>query len=261
MKHMKSAGFTIVESVVASSILLAILGGVMMQVNSIRASISKSEQLLALDAMESWVSPLISDVEAVKYSSTFIKNRSLQNCLNGRTSCRHGGKYNIRIRLKGQKEPISGNSSKFDRNGMVCQTKNCEAYRLRTQVITNCMSGNACRSLGYLTVRYDIQRIADKKVLRTRYLEVNRFESARFPNLSVSCPGNQVLKGVGISGEALCEKQEDIKFVNDIGQTITGNIDVKKKDCRASNQDPANDQYYIQGMNQNGDLLCAERFW
>ena len=255
------SGFTLVESILAFSVLTAILAMVSLKVNSVRSHIKKTEQILALDALELWLTPILSDYETLSFSSTFLRSRTLENCLTGRSACRSGSTFQFALYLKGQKEPLTGPSSAYDRNGSLCTEEKCGEYKILSQVRVNCLSGGTCRNSEFLNVRFDMIRIRDNKRIRTRFIETSKRKNNRFPNLSIRCPGQQILRGVGINGEALCVRQEDIVFQNSRGESLTGTVEVKNKDCRDGNQDQNRDQNFVLGMDQNGNLLCDERFW
>ena len=262
MKNFSSnKGFTLIESIVATAFLMGILGGVMIKVNTIKEHIVRTEKVLSLDSLESWLRPILVDQEAIAFSASKLKDKRLSNCLEGRFSCLDKQEYSLSIYLRGQKEPITGRKAKYDRDGVTCDERRCGYYRIRTSVTTHCAIGSNCSNPEFLTVKYEIQDLKENgKTLRLGFLESNRFRNKRFPQLSVTCPGDQVLRGVGISGEPLCVRQGDVKLTDASGDIDTGVIDVKRRDCRQINQDQR-DQYYIQGMTRSGDLLCAERFW
>ncbi|SMF78139.1 hypothetical protein [Pseudobacteriovorax antillogorgiicola] len=260
MKLPRSDGFTLVESVIAGAVLLVILGGVMMKVTSITDHIRKTEQILALDSLESWLAPLLTDLESLRYSASLLKDKQLQACLEGKLPCRSDRDFPLPVFLKGQKNPISGAGSRYDANGNLCFDDKCEAYQVNTVVQTNCSVGAVCESPSFLTIRYDIVDSKSNKTIRKFFLEANRFRNKRFPNLYTTCVENQVLRGLGINGEPLCVALSDIKLKNSAGDIDTGQIQVKAKDCAEANSDDR-DQFYVRGMNRQGDLLCAKRFW
>ncbi len=255
-------GFSLMETVIALGILAAIASGVAVKMDNIKSHMEETEQIMALDNFERQLIDLLSDFETIKHSVRLSNRSALKACFFSETvSCQDEQKALVNIRLEGTRQALTGPRVYYDLQGNRCQSA-CEGLRVISSVIVRCSTGKLCAQPDNVISRYQIVRTSDKKVMRDDYIEADQFSNGQFPNINISCPSrDQVLRGIGVKGQPLCVSRSTISFVDDVGGQLTGQIQVKPKNCSDLNQDPNQDQNFIVGISASGELLCAPRFW
>jgi Tfp pilus assembly protein PilV len=256
------AGFSLAETIVSMAALGAILIGVGFEVQSIKASISSTERLMALDAMEIDISQMLSDKETVYYSIKKSSNSALKSCVfSDKTPCRNGKFYPVDLYLEGQNLPLSGKRVYYDKNANVCGTT-CKDYMVKSYILVSCGNKSSCKKPVSLAFGFDIIDVTRKKSARKSFGEVKLSGLRRFVDLSVSCGSPQkILRGIGIYGQALCEKASAIVYKDEDGKPLKGSVNVQAKNCNALNTDPSKDQYFVTGLDNEGNIICGPRFW
>lgn len=256
------AGFSLAETVVSMAALAAILIGVSFEVSSIKASISSTERLMALDSMEHDLSQMLSDKDTVYNSISRSSSSSLRNCVfSEKKACRHGKFYPVDIRLEGQSTPLSGKQVYYDKNANFCGRK-CKNYMVKTYILVSCGDKSSCQKPVSLAFGFDIIDVARKKSARKGFGEVKLSGLRRFEDISVSCRDkSKILRGIGIYGQALCEKASNIVYRDEKGNALKQSVSVKAKNCASLNQNPSSDQYYVTGIDNEGNISCGPRFW
>ena len=256
------AGFSLAETVISMAALGAILLGVGFEVQSIKSNISATERLMALDAMENDLSQMLSEKETVYYSITKSSNAALKSCIfSDKSPCRNGKFYPLDLYLEGQNLPLSGNRVYYDKNANFCGAT-CKDFMVKSYVLVSCGNKSSCNKPVSLAFGFDIIDVARAKSARKSFGEVKFSGLRRFADLNVSCGSSQkILRGIGIYGQALCEKASDIVYKDDDGKPLKVSISVQAKNCSALNTDPTKDQYFVTGVDNEGNIICGPRFW
>lgn len=260
--HQENAGFSLAETIVSMAALGAILIGVGFEVNTINSSITTTERLLALDALELNMAEMLSDKETVYYSIAKSSNGALKGCVfSDDKSCANGKFYEISLYLEGQNVPLSGQDVFYDRNANYCG-KSCNDLYVRTFIQVSCGNIASCNKPIGLAFGFDVAYGSGKSVVRKGFGEVRLSGLKRFADLNVSCgSNNKILRGIGIFGQALCDNVSSIVYRDDDGKPLKNSLTVKPKDCSQLNADPEKDQFYVGGIDNKGNILCGPRFW
>ncbi|MFW7381867.1 MAG: type II secretion system protein [Oligoflexus sp.] len=261
MKLRDRKGFALVEVVVAMGFLLAIVGGVLLKMNSVQSHIRQTEKILSADNLEQNLMELVSDYDTLIYSVNQRSNAGLRSCLlNENSSCRSGQSFRQDFYLEGERVPFTGANVYYDFQGNRCDGP-CDGFRLITFVTVRCARGNLCNQPDHSTVRYDIYASGEEKPIRRDFVDIKRYSQGRFPGVNLACRSpQQVLRGIGINGRALCVNRNQIKLKSSSGEDLSGNFNVTPRDCSQLNQ-AEKDQSFVVGITKEGALLCGEKFW
>lgn len=254
-------GFALIEVIVVLGFLIAIIGGVLLKVDSINNHIRQTERILAVDNLEQNIMELLSDHDTLIYSVKRAGNAALRNCLLSETAtCQSGATYRQDFYLEGDQVAFTGPTVFYDHKGNRCSGQ-CEGVRVITSVNVRCAQGNSCNQPLHTTVRYEIFATGQDQAMRKDFIDIKRYSDGKFPGISLSCRSpQQVLRGIGINGQALCVNRNQIKLQSQDGEKLSGNFNVAPRDCSQLNQ-AEKDQSFILGITEEGTLLCGERFW
>lgn len=254
-------GATLVEAMVALGFLAAIIGGVIMKFESIQNHARQTERILALDNFEQNLMAFAADRDSIVDSVQRSNNAQLRGCVLSTTgNCQHNREYELPLFLVGQNNPFTGANVFYDHAATVCEGS-CEGFRVRTFLVTRCSGAQTCRSPTNMTVRYDIIPTGENQATRRDYVAVRQFQDGKFPGISLSCASpQQIIRGLGINGQAICVDRSQVPLRTESGDRITGTFDVSPRNCAELNENEG-DQHFIAGLGANGVIQCGAKFW
>ncbi len=260
------SGFSIIEVLISSSILLTLFAGLGYKMKSIKKQLDDTAQVMAIDALEGSLIDFMKSWDNIAYSLDHAGPLNLRRCFRGQTTCIHNSKFEIPLYREGQSQPFTGARVIYDKNAVPCQPKGvCEGPRLsvRTIVSPQCMQreSQSCQGSHYTLVIAEIYQVESGKIVRKFIQEVEKYADGKFPGLSLRCSqAGSVLHGIGLRGEALCTPREEIALLDVAAHPVPLEIAVTPLDCSSMNKS-VDDQYSVKGLGADGIISCAPRFW
>lgn len=255
-------GATLVEILVAAAFLgIIVVAGVlqMRNINTVKAALQRGQ---AIDVIEHSTRALFAREDVLKASADKSSSTKLKQCLNG-NGCNNGASYNVDMYLPNQSKPFAGQNVTFDVSGSPCNMASggCRGvYRQPTRITTRCASGGSCTSASNVSVSFAIVDIKSGKTLRTDVVDRRLATKTQLGGASLSCPSGQILRGIGMNGEALCTKLSNVQYEDAKSGQVSINIKVQPSDCRDKNT-TADDQYFVAGYDKNGVVQCKAKDW
>lgn len=263
------AGFGMTETIISSAAVLSILTAIGINVQAVREHMSVTERILAMDHLERNISALVTDSGAVRYSVLKSGSQDLRRCViaNIANSCQNGRAFRLSILPEGHREPITGPDVFYDQTGTRCTSCASDDYltKVETFLQTNCSGTSTCARPNSLVMLTVISSSAPEgKVIlkeRRRYGEVRDQSSSKFPNLSIECSSpSEVLRGIGLLGQAICEPLSAITYTDENGDAF-GPLNVLPRNCSAAIAANDREQSFVTGFDTRGNVICGDRFW
>lgn len=274
----RQAGVSLVEVVMATGIVGIVAAGgyyQMKNINVVKANLARGQ---AVDVIEFGTRKLLEQDDVILATVARSNSPALKQCFAGK-GCQSPANpatkdqpipvkaYSVQMYLPGQTKPFAGKSVFFDKNGTLWDpnapgsVRPRSRYRMLTDLLVGCDA--ACASPSHVAVRFAIQKWdSNKRSWRTlRADTVDRIDNGKFSlkGMTLECPAQQVLRGVGVQGEPICVSINDLEYEG----TTNGNnivVDIKPRDCRTLNKD-AKDQYYVHGYDKEGNIKCEPKTW
>ncbi len=259
-----SQGFTLIEILIALAVLGISVSAVAVKMRQAQGVLNETNRLMALDALEASITAFEEDPRVLNYSIEKATNSYLKSCVLQRNTCTQGKGFALDLYRVGDSAPMTGNSVRYDAQGKPCAPGPCQAaFSYRTIVFPSCARTATCSGPDYVLLRTDLLRLDRNppKLVRSFVREVERSRDQKFPGIQLNCKdSSNVLRGIGLGGEALCVPLSTLSYADDQGQALPQNLQVPPVDCRTLDQNTG-DQHYIQALDKNGKLSCANRFW
>lgn len=258
------SGFSTVEALIATGILGTVVVGGTVHMKNVNHTLEDLRYGQTTDAFEHNLFKVLSDSRNIDYTVSKAASAKLKGCTKGTSTCKNGERFPVDLYLDKQLTPYAGKSVYFDKNGMQCTKNTCQNLQVLTDVVIYCGNAATCTKANQLGIVYSIVKLEGKKpgvTLHSGGVEVVSSNNATVTGFNLKCGNNQVISGVGFSGQAICENINKVKYSDkfqDSGLTLT----VNPVDCRTMNDpnDPK-DQHAIGDLNIKGELSCKPKTW
>ncbi len=264
MREDSQKGFSFVEILVAMAILSASVAAVSTKMKQAQNLMEETSRLMALDALEAGITDFQQDPRVLAYSVQKGSNAYLKSCILQQGTCLAGKGFALELYRTGDTSPMTGPNILYNAQGQPCQASGCKGiFSYRTIVFPSCATQASCSGPDYVLIRTDLLRMDRNppKLVRTMIREVERFRDQKFPQVQLTCTqSNEVLRGIGLGGQALCVPLASLTYTDDQGAPLSSTLQVTPQDCQSFNAS-ANDQHFLQAIQKDGKIVCGQRFW
>lgn len=245
-KWHSQAGMSLVETIIALGILGIVFVGGGVKMKSVQERLNRVRTTQSADALQSYLRLAMADEQNINATVDSLPPSTLKNCLKTGSGCRDGLEGDFPVHLVDGSGPISGASVRYTREGSVCRTPNCGPLAVTSRLRLFCTAGGfrrqACLKGRFLAVEFSIRDLERKDakgagiLLARDAVEVDVRDESYVRNLSLSCGPDQIIRGIGLTGAALCTSIGSVKYA--YGSSMKpGDVEVKAKDCRPTKKE------------------------
>lgn len=291
----REAGMSIIEVIVAMAFLGAILLTVTNQISTVKKHLRGTQNIMALDALEASVLPLLADEDIIKISVAASGDAYLQKCFNDAGStCEtfnpavasasnnqipETSKYRpLTFRLAPDSEPLTGPEIYYDQNAAAQpSTKRQKGFQIHTYIYASCApNANGCFFPDYVSIKYKIVATTNdgkpSRLLRVGYTEMlfpdhsrlddsAAMQSQLFERLEPrSCPGPlYAIKGFTATKNPICASHFDV--VSELRAATTEDLATDAEGRLNIEPVICPDGFHISGISAENQLACRRNFW